>query len=204
MGQSNPYYGGGVKITKYGADTIEAVLLQNEGELRESKKDLTNLLVVRDDLFKTPFLSEGDVLDAYKMTDLYVILHCFENSVRKFVEKTLVQNLGDDWWEQAANNTMKNVVTQLKMKEKKRKWLSVRGNVSPLYYLEWGDLEKLIRKYENLFKPHIGDLRFIESRFGDLENLRHIVAHHGVLPSEDDFQRAKLYFKDWCRQIGDD
>lgn len=152
---------------------------------------------------KPPFLSQSDISNAHKMSELYIILHCYENSVRQLVEKVLVQNLGDNWWEQAANPAMKNNVEQLKEKEKKRKWLSVRGKVSPLYYLEWGDLEKLIRKYEDLFKPHIGELRFIESRFGDLESLRHIVAHHGVLPSEDDFQRIKLSFKDWCRQVGD-
>ena len=99
-------------------------------------------------------------------------------------------------------DVMKRDVNALREKEQKRRWLSPRGNISPLYYLEWGELVKLIRKEENLFLPYIGSLRFVENRFEELESLRHIIAHNGMLPSDDDFQRAIVFFRDWCRQIG--
>jgi hypothetical protein len=149
----------------------------------------------------TPFLENEKIEDAYRMAELYVILHCYENSVRQFITKILSEELGTYWWDQAASNPMKTSVNNRKQVETKKKWLSPRGNTSPLYYLEWGDLEKLIRKYQHLFVPYIGELRFIESRFGDLESLRNIVAHNGVLPSQDDFQRVIISFRDWTRQI---
>jgi hypothetical protein len=155
-------------------------------------------------LSNVPFLSQSDILDAQEMSELYVILHCYENSVRRFVEAVLLAELGTDWWDKAANTQMKRHLEGRKKQEEKKKWISPRGQKSPLYYLEWGDLVKLIRKYENIFVPHIGELRFVENRFADLESLRNIVAHHGTLPSSDDFQRVQISFRDWCRQVGDD
>lgn len=157
---------------------------------------------IEEELKDTPYLLQEDIVAARRMTDLYAILHCYENSVRRFIEKTLAGSLGPDWWESVASKAMKQTVRQRKEKEEKERWLSPRGDKSPLYYLEWGDLVKIIRKREQAFLPHIGEIRFIESRFEDLESLRNIVAHHGTLPSEDDFNRAVLSFRDWKRQIG--
>ena len=151
---------------------------------------------------RTPLLSERDISDAYRMSELYIILHCYENSVRRLIEEVLSTELGEDWWEKAASASMKNFVEGRKQTEQRKRWLSPRGG-TPLYYLEWGDLVKLIRKYENLFLPRIGSLRFVEGRFEELEALRNIVAHNGVLPSDDDFQRVIISFRDWCHQIED-
>jgi hypothetical protein len=151
---------------------------------------------------RTPFLTGNEISNAYRMSQVYIVLHCYENSVRRLVEAVLSEELGVNWWDKAASTTMKNLVEGRKKKEEERRWLSPRGGTSPIYYLVWGDLEKLIRKYEHLFLPYIAELRFVESRFGDLEGLRNIVAHHGVLPSDDDFERVKLSFRDWCRQVG--
>gem|GEM_PF-5559490 len=147
------------------------------------------------------FVQTGDFYFAVFGDFTIAVNNCYENSVRQLVEKILVQNLGDNWWEQVASTKMKREVEQLQENEKKRKWLSVRGKVSPLYYLQWGDLVKLIRKHEDLFLPHVGSLRFVENRFEELESLRNIVAHNGVLPSENDFQRVIISFRDWCRQL---
>jgi hypothetical protein len=153
-------------------------------------------------VFNTPYLNHEDVMNGYKMSELYVILHCYENSVRRFIEQIFYKEFGDNWWEQVATEKDKGLVDGRKQTEAKNKWISPRGGNSPLYYVEWGDLVKLIRKHEQLFRPYIGSLRFVENRFADLENLRNIVAHNGVLPSEDDFQRVIISFRDWCRQIG--
>lgn len=58
----------------------------------------------------------------------------------------------------------------------------------------------LIRSKEQLFLPYIS-VKFVESRFEDLEKVRNIVAHNGVVPSEDDFQRVNIAFRDWCRKV---
>ena len=151
---------------------------------------------------QTPFLSTNDISNARRMSELYTILHCYENSVRCLIEKILADAYGKTWWEQVASDDMKRRVESLKKTEQKKRWLSPRGQTSPLYYLKWGDLVKLIRKEEGLFLPYIGSLKFVESRFEELESLRHIVAHNGTLPSDEDFQRVTIWFGDWCRQVG--
>jgi len=52
-----------------------ASLQQNEYELMETKEAFTNL-VVKDEISATPFLSDVDISNAYKMAELYIILHC--------------------------------------------------------------------------------------------------------------------------------
>jgi hypothetical protein len=49
---------------------------------------------------------------------------------------------------------------------------------------------------DKLFLSYIGDIHFIDNRFAQLEDLRNIVAHHGILPSEDDFQRVFISYRD--------
>lgn len=154
------------------------------------------------DVVNAPYLQKVDIKNSYKMSELYVILHCYENSVRRFIEKIFVEKFGEGWWEKVSNTPQRNEVNQRIDKEKKKKWISPRGDSSPLYYLNWGDLGNLIRKHEDIFLPYIGSLSFVESRFSELEGLRNIVAHNGVLPSDDDFQRVIISFRDWCRQIG--
>jgi hypothetical protein len=157
-------------------------------------------VIERAELKSAPLIDEPDRENAHKMAELYVVLHCYENSARRLVEKILKKKLGDAWWDLAANAPMKTKVLDRQAKELKNRWITLRGS-SPLFYLDWGDLLALIRKYESDFTPHIGDFKFVELRFEELERFRNIVAHHGILPSEDDFQAVILSFKQWCRQV---
>jgi hypothetical protein len=70
-----------------------------------------------------------------------------------------------------------------------------------MFYVDWGDLLTLIRKYEAEFKQLIPDYTFVASRFEEMERLRNIVAHNGTLPSDDDFQHVIISFKQWCKQL---
>lgn len=154
------------------------------------------------EIFNTPYLKHEDIISAYKMSELYVVLHCYENSVRRFLEQVFYKNFGDNWWEKVANSDMKKRVNERREKETKNKWISPRGT-SPLYYIQWGDLVTLIRNNKDIFIPeYIDSIKFVESRLEDLEKLRNIVAHNGVVPSEDDFQRVIIAFRDWSKQIG--
>lgn len=153
------------------------------------------------EVFNTPYLNQEDVINAYKMSSLYVILHCYENSVRCFIEQILSREFGDNWWEKVKNTRTIEKVERVKKFETINKWISPRGGSSPLYCIDWGDLVTIIKKEDKLFIPYIGDIKFIENRFEQLEGLRNIIAHNGVLPSDDDFQRIFISYRDWCRQI---
>lgn len=149
----------------------------------------------------TPFLTKTEVESARKMAELYLVIHCYENSARKLIDAILTQKLGPHWFELAVTKpSMKDQVKTRREKEQKNKWITPRGD-SPLFYLDWGDLLYLLKKYEADFARLIPDFKFVESRFEEMERLRNIVAHHGSLPSDDDFQHVILSFKQWCKQV---
>lgn len=151
-------------------------------------------------IYQTPFLSPDEIEAAQKMAELYVIIHCYENSARKLIQNTLEKRLGLNWWDIAANTTMKNNASQLKQKEQRHTWITPRGN-SMLFYVDWGDLVSLIRKYETDFESVIGDIKFIELRMEELERYRNIIAHNGTLESKDDYDQIILSFKQWRKQV---
>jgi hypothetical protein len=148
----------------------------------------------------TPFVCDKDIESARAMSDLYVILHCYENSARSLISKVLVSVFGDNWSDKALNSVQKGKIETRKLTEAKNKWLSTRDG-SPLFYLDWSDLLSIIKKYEVNFLPYIGDIKFVELRFEELERVRNIIAHHGYITNQEDFHRVVLSFNDWCRQI---
>lgn len=158
-------------------------------------------IIVQARLEDSPGLSETDVEQAKSMAQLYVVLNCFENSARSLVESTLSRELGDAWWDEAANTGMKRKVESRKEKEQRDRWITPRGN-SELYYLDFGELLTLIRKYESAFARSVGNIEFVQLRFSEMERLRNIVAHNGYLdPEGDEFKTAILHFREWCRQV---
>ena len=151
------------------------------------------------DVSNTPSLTHTDTENAYKMGQVYVAIHCLENSVRNLIRTVLKDKLGEQWWDKAASVGMKQKYIGLKNREKKYKWLTSRG-ADELNYIDWGDLVTLIRKYQDHFISYIGDINFLALRLGELENLRNVIAHNGLLPDEE-ITRIELYFSDWCKQV---
>jgi hypothetical protein len=151
------------------------------------------------DVSNTPLLTPADIENAYKMGQVYVALHCLENSVRNLIRKVLKDALGEHWWDKAASDPMKRKLSERKSREVKNKWLTSRG-ADELNYMDWGDLVTLIRKFPKEFEPHIGSTKFAELRLEELENLRNTIAHNGVLP-ESEITRIELYSKDWRNQV---
>ena len=151
------------------------------------------------DVSRTPLLSSTDIENAYKMGQVYVAIHCLENSVRNLLRTVLKNTLGEQWWDKAASAQMKRKLADRKSRETKNKWLTSRGT-DELNYLDWADLVTLIRKYPKEFERFIGNIKFIELRLEELENLRNVIAHNGVLP-DDEIMRVELTFKDWCKQV---
>lgn len=150
------------------------------------------------DIGATPYLGTEEMTQAKHMGELYVLWYCLENSIRRCIEKTLTDHLGSDWWNKASNTDLRGKVQQRRDKERKQSWIAPRGS-SPLFYIDYTDLLALIHKYKVDFEAVIPQEEFAELRFKELEQIRNTVAHSGFLPSEDDFTRVSLIFRDWCR-----
>ena len=167
--------------------------------LASASSEPTEILRERLDVSKTPLLKSIEIENSYKMGQVYVTLHCLENSVRNVIRKVLKDLFGEQWWDKVASNPMKRKVEERIQRETKNRWLSPRG-ADELHYLDWGDLITLIRKFQDKFSNLLGDIDFIILRLVELENLRNVIAHNGVLPDEE-ITRVELYFKDWCKQV---
>lgn len=152
-------------------------------------------------LLNTPFIDKIEVEQAHKMAELYIILYCYENSVRKFIDKVLSVKYGENWWDSVKNRELDDKFKSRKSKEDKEKWVTSRNGSNPLFYLDWTDLVKLIRKEETEFISYVNEIKWVELRFEELERLRNVIAHNGIITNEDDFSRILLYFKDWCKQL---
>ncbi len=148
---------------------------------------------------KTPLLVPTEIENAYNMGQVYVTLHCLENSVRNLIRIVLKGKLGKNWWDKSAEPEMKSRLADRKKEEARNRWLPSRGS-DELNYMYWRDLVTLIKKYPKEFKSYIGSTKFAELRLEELENLRNTIAHNGVLP-EKEITRIELYFSDWCKQV---
>lgn len=189
--------GVGYKLNRSTLDSIN----QKYGYLFDAELEIKE----RISLSAVPLLNQEDIDNAHSMAQVYLIIHCFENSVRKVIVNVLNSHYGAQWWDRIKHASLESKVQERVNKEKKQKWISQRGaDNSPLYYLDWGDLIKIIRKEENLFIPLIADLKFVELRFEELERVRNIIAHNGYIPDKNDIDRLILYFQDWIKQIAHD
>jgi hypothetical protein len=152
-------------------------------------------------LTNAPFIGDEYVKDLKRMADFYKALHTLENSIRRLVEAVLTSGLGPDWWEAVASASMIRKHSDRLSKEDRRAWLPARSSLGPLYSLDWSDLVTIIRKYESLFNPYIGEIDFMH-RYADLGLLRHVVAHNGFIDDESEVDRVLLALRDWNRQVG--
>lgn len=179
-------------------DALER-LRSSYGSLVASQPSPAEVILERLDISNTPFLTSTDIENAYKMGQLYVAIHCLENSVRCLIRKVLSKALGDNWWDKAASEPMQRKLADRKSREAKNRWLPSRG-ADELNYMDWSDLVTLMRKYHKDFEKFFPDIKFVELRLEELENIRNTIAHSGVLP-DDELNRVELTLKDWRRQV---
>lgn len=155
---------------------------------------------MRISLAKTPGIDQKYIGDLEKMLDLFATLHTLENSMRRLIQSVLSEKFGDDWWNKAASSTQQRKHQDRIEKEINRKWLPARSSLGPLYSLDWSDLISIMRKYEIIFAPIIEEIDFLH-RFADLGLIRHVVAHHGFIDDERDYERVRIAHHDWVKQL---
>lgn len=146
-----------------------------------------------------PFLNSPIIENAKKMTDVYGIIYCFENSIRQFIATKLRGQYGENWWNKAASNDLKRKVNRRINQERENRWHSKRG-AHEIYYTDIDDLIGMIKKEWAFFKDIIPTQSWIESRISDISLSRNIIAHNNILPSRE-INRLKMHIEDWIRQV---
>jgi len=154
------------------------------------------------------FLELKMVNEAYKMAEkAYLILYCFENSLRIFINKVMTKDFGHNWWDtKMTTKKLQNIAKEVKrrkMEEKNLYWHSKRGD-HELNYSDFNDLRIIIETYKNIFdKYFISRYResyWITSRISESYPSRNITAHNNPLSGQD-IKRLEACYIEWKRQI---
>jgi hypothetical protein len=145
-------------------------------------------------------LDEDKMSQAILMSTVYAAIAAFENMVRDFVAKILLENKGEDWWEKSVSEKIRTKAESRKKEEEKIKWHSSRG-VSLLNYSEFGDLSSIMSQNYEFFEDYIVSVEWVRQIFSTLERSRNVIMHSGELGRRD-IERVGTNIRDWISQVG--
>jgi hypothetical protein len=95
---------------------------------------------------------------------------------------------------------MKGKLVKRKEAEEKNEWHAGR-NRHPIFYMDFGDLSRLITNHWALFEDLLPSQVWVQSRLDEAERTRNVIAHTNLLASEEG-DRLELNLRDWIKQIG--
>jgi hypothetical protein len=143
---------------------------------------------------------EDLVARAQKMAVVYVAIAAFENSVREFVSKVLLEQFGENWWTQSVSEKIRTKAESRRAEEEKVRWHTPRGD-EPINYTEFGDLGAIMGQNWELFVDYVQNQDWMRSIISTVERSRNVIMHSGDLGLQD-VERIATSIKDWIRQVG--
>jgi hypothetical protein len=145
-------------------------------------------------------LDEDLITSAKRMATVYTAITAFENSVRAFISKKLLEEIGDDWWDKAVSEKIRDKAESRREEENKIKWHAHRGD--PLInYTDFGHLSSIINQNWACFEDLLQSLDWVRQIFNTLERSRNVIMHSAELGNED-IERVGSAIRDWIRQVG--
>lgn len=146
-------------------------------------------------------LLDDDCVESAKfMATVYTAIAAFENMVRQFVVKILMEHEGEYWWEKCVPEKIRKTAETRKSEEEKIKWHTHRGD-SMINYVDFGDLASIMLKNYEWFEVHIISIDWARQIFQTLERSRNVIMHSGVLGRRD-IERIGTNIRDWISQVG--
>jgi len=144
-------------------------------------------------------LDEEYVENARAMATVYTAVAAFENSVREMVSRTLLDEVGENWWNDSVSDKIRKQAEQRRQEEEKVRWHTQRG-ADPINYTMLPNLMNIIRQNQQHFEPFIHDLDWAASVFDVIERSRNVIMHSGTL-SQRDIARLGTFVRDWTTQV---
>jgi len=185
---------------------IQRLKIENESELRSQMKYLDDVGLVKYDSymgghFLAQLTAEGnsrfdshDHDESIYMTSAYKILFKVENHLRRFIEKKLIEQYNDDWWDKGVSDRQRKIADGRKKEEGEFGW-KISDTESNMDYLSFPHLSKIITTQWNIFEPIFKDTSKIELKLKELEEIRNAIAHTRKL-SSDAMTRLEQYSDD--------
>lgn len=139
--------------------------------------------------------------EALRMTRVYALIYCFENSIRELIRERLLEKHGTDWWNSTAvPNKARQQADGRRDKANGNIWLEGE-RTDPLQFVEFGALSDIIIQNWDLFADLIPSQHWLKQRLDELEQARNYIAHNRLL-ADGEFRRIENYIGDWLRQVG--
>ena len=130
-------------------------------------------------------------------SEAYTLLRELEESLRKLIERTL-SPLSSNWWiERVPSDVRTNAEDRKRKNDRQWPWLT-GTNLHPIYYVDFPDYAKIIRKKDNwrdVFARVFKDEEFISVKLREVEPIRNAVAHSRPLPGNG-LERLRINSKD--------
>lgn len=120
-----------------------------------------------------------------RMTDAYSKLFELEHYLRLFVEQTLVNYHGSDWWNKAKISVeIKEDIAQ-KQTDTRGSWLD-EYDESILRFIDFGQLRQIISANNPRFRHVYGNSTWFRQALSALEPFRNRIGHINVLSADDE------------------
>jgi hypothetical protein len=140
------------------------------------------------------------IFHSAKMSSVFKVFFCLENSVRELIQERLSERYGIEWWELKIPSKIMDSVSKLKEKETENRYHAQRATTN-IGYTTFGQLCQIIVHNWEDFSDLFPDQHWINSRFNDLEMSRNIIMHTGILP-DIEIDRIESICRDWLKQVG--
>lgn len=170
-----------------------------EKELKEGYKEANyKNYVLTGDIYQLFFEKSLDVLK--NMSMVYIAISTFENMVRKFIKKVLIEEFGCDWDKNGLTENIKNKANSRMVEDLKIKWHDRRGE-DIMSYIDFQDLSKIMINNRKLFEDFVYSIEWASSIFDTISKSRNVIMHSGEL-SKEDIERIGIHIRDWVKQVG--
>lgn len=145
-------------------------------------------------------LDENKVEHSTLMATVYTAIAAFENTVREFIVKVLLEHKGANWWESCVSEKIRKQAESRKSEEEKIRWHTPRGD-EMINYVDFGDLASIMNQNFDLFEVHLVSIEWARQIFQTLERSRNVIMHSGELGRRD-IERIGTNIRDWISQVG--
>ena len=102
-----------LRLSKDDGDKEESESISNQRKILRAFAE-ENKIIVYDEY----------VDDAKIMATVYTAIAAFENTVRHFVVKVLLENVGENWWESCVSEKIRKLAESRKREEEKKRRLN--------------------------------------------------------------------------------
>lgn len=138
--------------------------------------------------------------EALRMTRIYALIYCFENSVRSLLSERMSERHGPGWWGKNVPKKIRDMAETRQKDALDNSWLEGQKQ-DVLGFAEFGHLADIVIANWEDFSDLIPSQHWLKQRFDELEKTRNFIAHNRLLlPAE--FERIEMYLADWNRMVG--